>query len=72
MNATVTPTTGTSQPLFVVFAGLLARAQRPARTERRCLTGSTGLPTDRDHDRLLADLRSLPGAPADLARLASL
>jgi len=69
MNATITPATGTDQPLFVVFAGLLARAQRP---ERRRLAGSTGLPTDRDHDRLLADLHSLPGAPAELARLASL
>ncbi|MDT7575326.1 MAG: hypothetical protein QOH17_1659 [Pseudonocardiales bacterium] len=72
MNATITPVTGTSQPLFVVFAGLVARAERSARTERRCLTGSSGLPIDRDLDRLLADLRSLPGAPADLARLASL
>jgi len=71
VNASITPTTGTSQPLFVVFAGLLARTQSPTRTERRRLTGSTGLPTDRD-DRLLADLRSLPGAPADLARLANL
>jgi hypothetical protein len=72
MNATITPVTGTSQPLFVVFAGLLAGAERPARTERRRLAGSSGLPIDRDLDRLLADLRSLPGAPADLARLASL
>jgi hypothetical protein len=70
MTATITAATGTSQPLFVVFAGLLARVQRPACTERR-LTGSIGLATDRDH-RLLADLGSLPGVPVDLARLASL
>ena len=49
MKATITPASGTSQPLFGVFAGLLARAQRPASTERRSLAASTGLSTDRDH-----------------------
>ncbi len=69
MKAIITPATSKSEPLFALFAGLLSRAQGPARTERRRLAGSAGLPIDRDHDRLLADLRSLPGAPADLPRL---
>ena len=76
MDATATPAlvgnstlTSTNPPLFAAFASLLARAHRPARTERRRPAGWTGMPADRDHERLLADLRALPGTPADLASL---
>jgi hypothetical protein len=59
----MTTATLTPAPLFAGFAELVARVQRPRR--RATLTGVR--PGDRDHQRLLDELRALPDAPADLA-----
>ena len=60
-TTTATATTSPDAP-FAGFARLLARVQRPRRNpivEMRT--------DDRDRQRLLDELRALPGAPADIA-----
>jgi hypothetical protein len=67
MDATITTATRPNPPLLGVLAGLLAGARRPVRAARLCPAGLAGTPpVDRDQERLLADLRALRGAPADL------
>lgn len=57
----ITTTTTPSAPLLAGLGELLAKARVP----RRTLTGLRS--DDRDRGRLLADLRALPDAPADIA-----
>jgi hypothetical protein len=67
MDATITTATRPNPPLLGALAGLLARARRPVRAAQLRPAGLWGMPpADRDRERLLADLRALPDAPADL------